>query len=927
MNELSHDLLSPIEAQTPRNEWDEINRAAQMIAEGMVLENIAGSTEDRVALVFELDSLFNAYAPHITVEEKPFLISVIEAPVAAKATTLLRQQIESGSVTNDLVHKIRDVPFGINVLASDLNLFVEDAVTKQKSTFGVDSKREREDKQYQADVIAKVAANYGLNIPAIASILPSGGEFKTEQVNRLLREINQKQDKEIRKTERAALGAFVVAGYARQVKDFETLPSRMANQFSSLFESRTNKFSRVVTTAALLGVAGPTLSVTAAHAAPPLVSSDNYKGPSDLTHETTDRGALKPVMAKVARQSISQSAEAVKEVAKVQQNTGDNAESNQKNDKPKVVAKVGLRKEAEPPKPTSSVARPDQGGRLVVVASPGVRTVPQKPQTPPSIRKSEDGHAIIIAKTDESRKERLNIVKVPLPNSSPQAPIPETITTAPAPAPEQQAGPYVLNAEQNAIIDSLNLSPAKKDFLKQAAAGALGLQQHGSKVNPEVVIAQAALESGWGQSELTLQAKNYFGMKAGTDWRGKTISMPTEEVINGSRITENAVWPVFDSAEDCFAEYAKFIERLPHFADALEHSNDPAAYVAALVNGPLKYATDPEYEAKIMGTIKANRLSELVGISHKVHDEKVAADAAAEAQKVAAAKAAEEAAAKKVQTISQTKKELAPVTALHLPVPEGSGVSPQYAGHKGIDFAVPAGTPFYAAMGGTVEVRKFDVTNERFCKDAFANLGRSVNEIKPEDRVQQEVRITRVIDGRTYVTIYAHMDRIDVETGQIVEAGEALGVTGNTGCSTGDHAHFEMQVDNMGSVAPNLLFDGEKWKAPSSIVPWSVSIKPQSAEADHDHTEEGHVHAQSADISNDAGVLKIDHSTEPAEISGSAPANDADDKALKEESPQIQNIPSVEQTVSQAIEKARRAAEISSAALERARSNDKALVK
>jgi flagellum-specific peptidoglycan hydrolase FlgJ len=529
---------------------------------------------------------------------------------------------------------------------------------------------------------------------------------------------------------------------------------------------------------------------------------------------------------------------------------------------------------------------------------------------------------------NDQKDGKKNYVRIipPVP-SAPPATVQETAPT-PAPTPEQQNGPYVLNAEQNAIIDSLNLSPAKKDFLRQATAGAIGLQQHGSKVNPEVVIAQAVLESGWGQSELTKQANNYFGMKAGTDWKGKTLSMLTEEVKGGQRITENAVWPVFESAEDCFAEYAKFIEKLPHFADALAYSNDPAKYVGALVNGPLKYATDPEYEAKIMGTIRANRLSEVVGIAHKLQTEKAAADAAAEAQRAAAAKVAEEEATKRAQTISQPKnKELGPVTVLHKPVPEGSGISPQYAGHKGIDFAVAAGTPFYAAMGGTVEVRKFDVTDKQFCKDAFANLGRSVNEIKPEDRVQQEVRITRVIDGRTYVTIYAHMDRIDVETGQIVEAGEALGITGNTGCSTGDHAHFEMQVDNMGSVAPNLLFDGEKWKAPSSIGPWSVSIKPQSAEADHDHTEEGHVHVQSADISNDAGMLKIDHSTEPAEISGSATANDADDKALKEESPQIQNNASVEQTVSQAIEEARRAAEISSAALERARSNDKALVK
>ena len=545
-----------------------------------------------------------------------------------------------------------------------------------------------------------------------------------------------------------------------------------------------------------------------------------------------------------------------------------------------------------------------------------------------TIRKTERQSVKIntIPLNDQKDGKNNHIRVIPPAPAAPPATVQET---APAPAPEQQKGPYVLNAEQNAIIDSLNLSPAKKDFLREAAAGALTLQQRGSRVNPEVMIAQAALESGWGESKLAKNYKNYFGMKAGSTWQGKTVDMLTEEVYNGKRSTENATWPVFGNAAECFDEYEKFITNLPHFADALDHTNDPQGYVNALLNGKLIYATDPEYAPKILGTIKASQIDRIVGIARSSQAErKAAADAAAaEAQRVAAAKAAEEEAAKRAQTISQKNKELAPVTVLHKPVPEGSGISPQYAGHKGIDFAVPAGTPFYAAMGGTVEVRKFNVMNEQFCKSAFANLGISMNTIKPEDQIQQEVRITRVIDGRTYVTIYAHMDRIDVETGQIVEAGEALGITGNTGCSTGDHAHFEMQVDNMGSVAPNLLFDGEKWKAPSSIVPWSVNIKPQSAEGDHDHSEEGHVHVQSADVSNDLGMLKIDHSAEPVELAGSATASGVDVKASKEEGSQIQKNPSAEQAASQAIENAKLAAAISSAALERARSNDTVPVK
>lgn len=263
----------------------------------------------------------------------------------------------------------------------------------------------------------------------------------------------------------------------------------------------------------------------------------------------------------------------------------------------------------------------------------------------------------------------------------------------------------------------------------------------------------------------------------------------------------------------------------------------------------------------IEGLIKINQIAHDQAIAKHAADQKAAADAvAAEAQRAAAAKVAEEA-APKIETISQPKNELAPVTALHFPVPEGSPVSPQYPGHKGIDFAVKAGTPFYAAMGGTVEVRKFDVTDKQFCKDAFANLGRSVNEIKPEDRVQLEVRITRIIDGKKYVTVYAHMDRIDVEDGQIVEAGHQIGLTGNTGCSTGDHAHFEMQVDNIGSIAPHLLFDGEKWKAAGAIVPWSIDINPQSVDSDGVRTNEDGPHDTFCGCGNHSSLSSVDEST------------------------------------------------------------------
>ncbi|HET8883927.1 MAG TPA: phage tail tip lysozyme [Candidatus Saccharimonadales bacterium] len=138
----------------------------------------------------------------------------------------------------------------------------------------------------------------------------------------------------------------------------------------------------------------------------------------------------------------------------------------------------------------------------------------------------------------------------------------------------------------------------------------------------------------------------------------------------------------------------------------------------------------------------------------------------------------------------------------YLPVPGNSTTSPQYPGHTGIDYAVAVGTPFYSMVGGKVEVNKLDVRGQQFCINAFNNLGASMAAIS--DPIQKEVRITSNIDGDEYVAIYAHMSSISVEDGERVKGGKRIGSTGDSGCSTGPHAHFEV-LKNGVSIDPQQL--------------------------------------------------------------------------------------------------------------------------
>ena len=102
----------------------------------------------------------------------------------------------------------------------------------------------------------------------------------------------------------------------------------------------------------------------------------------------------------------------------------------------------------------------------------------------------------------------------------------------------------------------------------------------------------------------------------------------------------------------------------------------------------------------------------------------------------------------------------------------GGRIDPVYgynASHKGIDIAVPIGTPIMAAAGGTILYSKVDGS-------ASGGYG-------------QYVAIKH--DNGT-ITLYGHLSDRDVVAGQRVEVGQQIGLSGNTGKSTGPHLHFQI---------------------------------------------------------------------------------------------------------------------------------------
>lgn len=123
----------------------------------------------------------------------------------------------------------------------------------------------------------------------------------------------------------------------------------------------------------------------------------------------------------------------------------------------------------------------------------------------------------------------------------------------------------------------------------------------------EAILAQAALESGYGASKLTQQGYNFFGMKAGDSWNGPTIELPTKEQDeNGKEHTEMASFRSYATPEEGFRGYGEFITKNSRYSNALNYPGNPVQYITEIKNAG--YATDVNYVSKLstlIGSVEA----------------------------------------------------------------------------------------------------------------------------------------------------------------------------------------------------------------------------------------------------------------------------------------------------------------------------------
>lgn len=147
------------------------------------------------------------------------------------------------------------------------------------------------------------------------------------------------------------------------------------------------------------------------------------------------------------------------------------------------------------------------------------------------------------------------------------------------------------------------LPAGKREFVQKLWPHALQVSRE-TGIPAHFMVAQAALETGWGKSEIRrgdgAQSFNLFNIKAGDNWNGSSAKVVTTEYDNGAAVRENASFRAYGSYAEAFRDYARLITGNPRYAGAAGQT-DARAFADGLQRGG--YATDPAYASKLRRVI------------------------------------------------------------------------------------------------------------------------------------------------------------------------------------------------------------------------------------------------------------------------------------------------------------------------------------
>ncbi len=136
-------------------------------------------------------------------------------------------------------------------------------------------------------------------------------------------------------------------------------------------------------------------------------------------------------------------------------------------------------------------------------------------------------------------------------------------------------------------------------------------------VDPRVLLAQSALETGWGKKinrdMAGVSSHNLFNIKADQRWSGGKVMVSTLEYEKGRPLQQKAAFRSYSSFEESFKDYVEFLKSNPRYQQALSRASDGAGFVRSLHEAG--YATDPRYSEKVTTIMRSDLLN---GFSQKM---------------------------------------------------------------------------------------------------------------------------------------------------------------------------------------------------------------------------------------------------------------------------------------------------------------------
>lgn len=306
------------------------------------------------------------------------------------------------------------------------------------------------------------------------------------------------------------------------------------------------------------------------------------------------------------------------------------------------------------------------------------------------------------------------------------------------------------------------MSAVKESFYRQYEQAAIE-QQIKYGIPASVTLAQMAIESGSGTSSLSTQYNNYFGIKKGSSWTGQVTYKVDDH-------TYPEPFRVYGSVAESIEDHSRLLMK-PIYQKRCQglSSTDYIGWATSIGN---VYATDGSYAHRLLEEIRTYHLDTI--------DQKAVLQAQQRGLQIGYMRGTPSSATyqqpQKIQLTPLQGNWALPIDLSKVRVSGDFGENRPGHNHGGLDLSTKGD---YLSVHATEDNGKV--------VSVKPNNGAAGNMITIEyDR----------LDGTKFQTTYMHLSQIGVKEGDAVTAGQQIGVSGNTGRSTGAHLHFETKFLN-----------------------------------------------------------------------------------------------------------------------------------